>query len=273
MTVRRLSLRALLPMGALAAASLLLLAACAGEPEHVEAVAPQVETKAVPERPVPEIMEVAAPGGRWVVTGAFPVGAVADMASAPRGQTIPLDEALAGEPGGGICRYPHYRTRTATLGSLLGGGEGVAFARSVTGLDVVCDGRILSTFVTMDDGSLHTRYGGWLLRLERAGTAAVAIPALLPPTIALQGAGPVPSHLVYLASYNTEAGAKKGWGVLVAGSPTLARLSPVTRSVTLPGKGHFVRLFAAAHDAAEAQHICTEVKKAVADCGAAGREK
>ena len=78
--------------------------------------------------------------------------------------------------------------------------------------------------------------------------------------------------LVYLASYKTEAWAKKGWGILAAQSASLKGLEPVMRSVEIKGKGTFVRLFAAAKDEADGKRLCKELGHAISECGAAGRE-
>ena len=82
-----------------------------------------------------------------------------------------------------------------------------------------------------------------------------------------------PVLLVYLASYKTEAWARKGWGILTAQSASLKAVEPVTRNVEIKGKGTFVRLFAPAKDAADGKRICQELGKAIAECGAAGRDK
>ena len=54
----------------------------------------------------PQPMDGAAHLGTWIVTDAFASGAVADAASAPRGQTVPMEAARAGDAaaGGGSRR-------------------------------------------------------------------------------------------------------------------------------------------------------------------------
>lgn len=78
--------------------------------------------------------------------------------------------------------------------------------------------------------------------------------------------------IVYLASYKTEAAAKRGWAVLAKASPILAKQKPITRSVELGRKGTFVRLYGMAADEAGRAAICKQVGKRVDECGARNRE-
>ena len=231
-------------------------------------------------------------GGTWIVTDAFPAGAVTDMASAPRGQMVRLEAGMAGDVAGRACPWPVYRDSSMPLESVLGSSAGSLPGRSAV-LEVDCAGQRFSTYAVMSDGSLLTRHGGWLLRLERGDKLAANPAPMLPdaPPMMLIPAAPEPDHhpmavaepppsppatpamLVYLASYKTEAWAKKGWGILAAQSASLKASEPVTRSVDLKDKGKFVRLFAPAKDVAEGKRICAELGKAISDCGATGREK
>ena len=230
--------------------------------------------------------------GTWIVTDAFPAGPVADFGSAPRGQIVRLDAGMAGDAAGRACPWPSYRDTAMPLGVVLrAAGGNPTLAGTVPVLEVECAGQPFATYAVMPDGSLLDRHGPWLLRLERGETLAAnpapmvsdAAPMMLaPPTVepppppmavVAPPAAAEPAMLVYLASYRTEAWARKGWGILSARSASLKSLEPVTRSVEIAGKGRFVRLFAPAGDAAGARRICRELGKAIAECGAAGREK
>lgn len=260
-------------IGALVPAAL-LLSACATSP------APTSATPGV------------AYGGTWVVTDSFPAGTVTDPASAPRGQRVRMDAGMAGDAAGRSCPWPDYRESKANLAAVIGGdGATAALAAPVGMLEVDCAGTRFASYAIMADGSLLTRYGAWLLRLEHGERlaanpapmtppepAAALPPPQEPPPPVAQAAPPpavpaAPPHLVYLASYKTEAWARKGWGILAGHSASLKPLAPVLRPVDLKDKGKFVRLFAPAASAAEGRRICAELGKAIGECGAPGRDK
>jgi hypothetical protein len=258
-------LTVLAPLAVLAA-----LAGCAGQPD-ADAPAPP---------------DTARYRGTWIVTDAFASGAVADPASAPRGQPVPMEAARAGDPAGRICLTPAYAEERAPLAAVLGAAapDWPGLGGSVPVLVVRCGAAAFARYAVTGDGVLMTRYGGWLLRLEHgerlaakpapmvADAAAVAAPPSAPPSAASPVPAEAPRRLVYLASYKTEDWARKGWGVLAARSAALKASQPVTRTVDLKGKGRFVRLFAGVGDEAAAKAICGELGKAIAECGAAGRE-
>lgn len=223
--------------------------------------------------------------GTWIVTDAFASGSVTDSGSAPRGQSVPMEAARAGDAAGRVCLSPRYgRDRaplTAVIGAVAPDWQGMG--EKVAILQVECAGKPFATYAVMGDGALLTRYGPWVLRLEH-GEKLAANPAPMmaePPAppmavAALPPAPPPPAaaprKLVYLASYKTEDWAKKGWGILASHSAGLKASEPVMKTVDLKDKGRFVRLFAAAKDDAAAKAICKELGKAVAECGVAGRE-
>lgn len=230
--------------------------------------------------------------GTWIVTDAFASGAVADAASAPRGQTIPMEAARAGDAAGRVCPSPRYVQDMATLGSVIGAApsQESRLTQSVRVLAVECAGKPFATYAMMGDGAMLTRYGGWVLRLEHGEKLAAnpapmmaepaappmvlaAMPAPMPaPAAEPAAAAPVAAKtLVYLASYKTEAWARKGWGILAGHSATLKTSEPVMKNVEIKGKGTFVRLFAGARDQAGGKMICKELGKAIAECGVAGR--
>ena len=235
-----------------------------------------------------------APGGTWIVTDAFPAGPVRDAASAPRGQRVRLESDMAGDVAGRACPWPTYRDVMAPLGSVTGSDSAAGMGETVRVLEVDCAGQPYSRYAAMADGTLLTRHGPWLLRLEAAERLAAspapmeaeaprmampassepAKPESAPPAVAPPAPPAMAAKtLVYLASYKTEAWARKGWSILAADSATLKGLEPVMRRVEIKGKGTFVRLFAGAGDAAQAKMVCKELGKAIAECGAAGREK
>lgn len=257
-----------------AVATVVLLSACASEPQSMGAT------------PF---------GGTWIVTDAFPAGAVTDTASAPRGQMVRMDAGMAGDAAGRACPWPSYRDSKAVLSTVMGAGVPApqSLASEVGVLTVDCAGSPFATYAVLADGSMLTRFGPWLLRLEHgeklAANPAPMVPeapmVLVPPPMAdAHAAAPPPAMpepqmaaapptLVYLASYKTEAWAKKGWGILAAQSASLKTLQPVTHAVDLKNKGKFIRLFAPAKDMAGSKLICKELGKAISDCGASGREK
>jgi len=227
--------------------------------------------------------------GTWIVTDAFASGAVADAASAPRGQAVPMESARAGDAAGRVCSAPRYGEERASLGTVIGAAapDWPGMAEKVAVLNVECAGQPFATYAVMGDGALVTRYGGWVLRLEHGEKLAVnpapmvaeavappmamaALPAVVPPAPAM--ASSAPRKLVYLASYKTEDWARKGWGILAGHSAALKASEPVMKGVELKGKGKFVRLFAGARDDGAAKAICKELGKAIAECGVAGRE-
>jgi hypothetical protein len=249
------------------------LAACAEQPAggwHAAA--------AVPASPVP--------GGLWVVTDVFPSGT--DGAGAERlvGQPVRLDADTATTPGGATCAHPSYHPQVATEAEFLGTparvAEFPALVRTLAVVAVRCDGDEFGRYARWFDGSLMTRWDGAVLRLEPAPAVALQPPATAPmepmepatpepPPAAMPAAAPPPAaasgKLLYLASYRGETTAKRGWAQLAKDSPTLAKLQPTTTTVTLPGKGRFVRLFARIHDAAEAKRVCAEVRRMLPECG------
>ncbi|OAN52397.1 hypothetical protein A6A04_00230 [Paramagnetospirillum marisnigri] len=246
-------------------APLLLLAACATEPGGMAASAP------------PDSI-----AGTWIVTDAFPAGPVTDMASAPRGQRVRLDPDMAGDVAGRACPWPSYAESMGAAESVLGHG-GAATPQPI--LTVMCAGEAFARYAVQADGSLLTRFGAWLLRLEHGEKLATnpapmtpeAVPMPLvappPPAATTPPAVMAPPTLVYLASYRTEAWARKGWGILSGQAASLKGMEPVMRSVDIKGMGKFIRLFAPAQDGAQAKAICKELSKAIAECGAAGRDK
>ena len=76
---------------------------------------------------------------------------------------------------------------------------------------------------------------------------------------------------VYLASYRKESLAMKGFAQIKAKSSALSDAKPVLKSVTLPKKGHFIRLFAEVEGAATADKVCNDLKTVIKDSCAPGR--
>lgn len=234
--------------------------------------------------------------GTWIVTDAFASGVVVDAASAPRGQSVPMEAGRAGDAGGRVCPSPRYAEDRASVASVIGASapDWPGMADKVQVLMVECAGKPFATYAVMGDGALLTRYGGWVLRLEHAEKLAanpapmmaepvappmvvaplptVPLPTAAEPPVAAASASAAPRKLVYLASYKTEDWARKGWGILAGHSAALKGAEPVMKTVELKGKGKFVRLFAGAKDDGAAKLICKELGKTIAECGVMGRE-
>ena len=200
-----------------------------------------------------------------------------------------MEAGRAGDAAGRLCPSPRYGEGRAPLSAVTGAtaSDWPGLADRVATLTVDCAGKPFAIYAVMTDGTLLTRYGGWVLRLEHgeklaanpapmmaeppaAPMAVAALPAAAPPVAAPPA--PAAGKLVYLASYKTEDWARKGWGILVGRSAALKAAEPVTKSVEIKGKGRFVRLFAGARDDGAGKAICKELGKAIAECGVAGRE-
>jgi len=69
--------------------------------------------------------------------------------------------------------------------------------------------------------------------------------------------------LVHLASYRAQETAEAGWQTLVRTyKPLLDTLRPVTAKISVPGKGEFVRLLAAAfNESGQANRLCQQIKQ------------
>lgn len=229
--------------------------------------------------------------GTWIVTDAFPAGSVTDAASAPKGQNVRLMDDRAGDAAGRLCLGPVYSETPKPSAEVLGVAGRPGLPDTLPTLTVRCGSGVFASYAAMPDGALLTRYGAWVLRLEpgerlaanpapmvpepAAAPMQVAPPAepTPPPKTAAEPDKPAaPAKLVYLASYKTEAWAKKGWGILAARSATLKASQPVMKPVEIKGKGKFIRLFAGAKDEAAAKSVCRELGKTVTECGIAGRE-
>jgi len=73
---------------------------------------------------------------------------------------------------------------------------------------------------------------------DAAPAAATPAPAAAP------AAAPVKLYRAHLASYRHQADADRGWKVLTAQYSSILYFKPGTEEIDLPGKGHFIRLFA-----------------------------
>lgn len=92
-----------------------------------------------------------------------------------------------------------------------------------------------------------------------------------PPPAAEATSASTGTHLVYLASFRTPAGAKRAWAEMQRRAPAMTG-EPVLRPVDLGRKGHFIRVFAQADDADHVARICGELGAASMECGIKGRE-
>jgi hypothetical protein len=249
----------------------LLLAACAGEP-----VPPPPEAAApIPvQQPMAAVAPMSVPGGEWMVTEIFgpePLRAQGGLV----GRRIRLDKEMAIDPLGRPCPLPTYGTSQTGEAEFLGGLPARTAtdmpARMTTLVEVTCDGKPFARFASWRDGSLLTRVGGSILRLARSETQPQPQPEDVKPSPVVTASAPPPpaagETLVYLASYNGNATAQRGWRRLKAQSKMLASLDHETKDVNLPGKGRFIRLFAKAKSAEQARQLCSELRHQIPDCG------
>ena len=83
---------------------------------------------------------------------------------------------------------------------------------------------------------------------------------------------PTDARKIYLASYKTEMRALKGFEEIQKKTEALKEAKAVFKSVDIPKKGHFVRLFAEVEGPVLADQACNELIKAFPDCGSTQRE-
>lgn len=270
-------------MKRLAVLSVLVLTACASEPEMpVVTAQPGVAAEA--------------PGGDWVVAQDYAAEAVGVVTSPYLGQTVSLDQIRVTDAAGRLCKAPAFRDSMAPASAALGNPaqpQAVQDSAARRVLTITCDGQPFSTLVAIPDGSWLTRVNSWVLKLERKAPKPAMVehhPAAPPATVPTPApvAAPTPAPmaapvaaktdkidkrtLVYLASYKTEAAAKTGFKTLTKASPILAKQQPVTQRVDLGKKGIWVRLYGLAADEAERSKICGQLGKRVDECGARNRE-
>ncbi|MET1029183.1 MAG: hypothetical protein ABWY00_18580 [Dongiaceae bacterium] len=93
-----------------------------------------------------------------------------------------------------------------------------------------------------------------------APAPAVTAPAI--PTAAMPAAGTA----IHLASYLDVAAAQRGWEILAASHADLAGLTPLYVPVDLPGKGHFLRLYATGANPATLGDLCRRLQASGAYC-------
>jgi len=77
---------------------------------------------------------------------------------------------------------------------------------------------------------------------------------------------PAAGAAIHLASYLDIAAARRGWEVLSASHIELAPLTPLYVPVDLPGKGHFLRLYATGGNPAALSDICRRLQTSGAYC-------
>jgi hypothetical protein len=258
------------------AAAALMLAGCASEP------------------PPPPVQPATTWHGEWVVTDVLDRGrGSSGVGSATLvGQRLRLDLEEAGDLLGRTCPTPGYRqaemSEAAFLGAVGRAREYPQLHRPLAVMEVTCGSQPFGLYAQWRDGSLMGRSGTVTVRLARSGDAVVPAPEPPPPAKVAAAPEPKPEpkaepaaakaavappagKLVYLASYRDEKHAHKGWAILKAKSPTLAKLQPATKPVDLGKKGKFIRLFAVTKGEDQGRKLCSEFKKQLPDCGAAGR--
>ncbi|CCG09742.1 SPOR domain-containing protein [Pararhodospirillum photometricum] len=98
---------------------------------------------------------------------------------------------------------------------------------------------------------------------------ATATPKALPAPEAPKPAADAPADDLglQLAAFRTEAGARRGWGEMMERHPDLlAGLKPAIRTVDLPGKGVFFRVFAHPIDRSRAHDLCGKIEDLKVHC-------
>ena len=225
----------------------------------------------------------------WTVTDAWAVREPAGSAS-PVGQRLFLGRHGNMSPDGRTCPNATVDVSEQTLAVVLGGDvpEG-SLARTVPKIAFQCDGKGFMAYGRLGPDRLMTRSGGWLVTLQpSAGMAPVPFAApppmapaithyLPPPPLAVVPVQPPPAapppdlRLVYLASYARTEQALKGFQEIQPKSPALQQATPRFTTVDIPGRGHYVRLFAEVEGADKAERVCTDLRQIMPDSCATDR--
>jgi hypothetical protein len=82
---------------------------------------------------------------------------------------------------------------------------------------------------------------------------------------------PTDERTVYLASYRSKKAAMTGFKRLQGQTPALGDATPEFKSVDIPKKGRFIRLYAKVNGPEVADHICNDLIGTLPDCGSEKR--
>ena len=199
--------------------------------------------------------------GKWRVSAQFPFDAgMGDNAMI--GKVVKLQEQMATD-------LPGRRCSSATLGMsrlmLPDGGRYGAAARGLLAAEgsapllvVRCGSRAFGDYLVRPDGTLLARYADGYALLTRDGGMG-----MMGGSSSSKPRKPVALHL---SSEISPEAAKMEWRRLKREFSMLKQLSPKYHSLDVPGKGHFVRVYAIG-EGGKARRICKALKKKGQYCG------
>jgi len=229
----------------------------------------------------------------WTVTEAWPLEYNAP--AAPLGQKVNLAEIGTGDVGGRVCPKGILTLSEQPLSVILGGEETLdELGRIVPKVTYSCDGQAFGAYARIEPQELVTRFGPWLLWLRPSKTviaipfqtqvipgpqpilpamASMAVTPADPAEHAATVVQPMPSdkRQVYLASYTQDMLALKGFDEIKHLSQALSQAKPILKPIDIPGKGHYVRLFAQVDGPALADQICNDLRGQIKDSCAPNR--
>ena len=206
--------------------------------------------------------------GKWRVVAQFSADGGAGGAD-QIGKTVKLQERMATD-------LPGRRCSSATLGMgerLLP--DGSRFAMAARGLlspegarptlVLRCGSRPFGEYLVRPDGTLLGRHGDSYLLLARDGAVSARGYSADGPTMDAPRK-PQPPVALHLSSEISLEAAKMEWRHLKRRYSMLKALKPKYKALDVPGKGHFVRLYAVG-EGGKARWICKELKKKGKYCG------
>ena len=252
---------------------LLLLAACASEPESEPDAKPDpladpiVEQKAEPSKPEALNAETLKPWiGIWAVTDLYGLGQ-----AGPLGQRLFITENSATDLAGHTCPKPVYVADSQSEAAFLGLEKTSedALKQPQPHLTITCNDEAFIEYLQLKDGSLLSLANGKPLRLGRQPETQMVEEKKA--SEAKKSEAKSEGPLVYLASYRDKGTAMAGWKELGKSSPLLSKAKPELTKLTIPGKGNFLRLQAKGLSEAEGAKLCKSLTKVLPDCGAKGR--
>ena len=206
--------------------------------------------------------------GKWRVIAQFPVdgdrGAMDHV-----GKMVKVQERMATD-------LPGRRCSSATLGMseriLPDGGRFGMAAQGLLApegrlpmLVLRCGSRPFGEYLVRADGTLLGRHGDDYLLLTRVGGASAEAMSMADEP-APMASKPQPPVALHLSSEISLEAAKMEWRNLKREYSMLKALKPKYQALDVPGKGHFVRVYAVG-EGGKAKWICKELKKKGRYCG------
>ena len=202
--------------------------------------------------------------GKWRVTAQFSSDGGMNGASMI-GKVVKIQEQMATD-------LPGRRCSSATLGMselmLPDGGRYGAAARGLLSpegerplLVVRCGSRSFGDYLVRPDGTLLGRYSDGYVLLSREGGVS-----MMGSSGSKMSGKPRPPVALHLSSEISLEAAKMEWRHLKREYSMLKALKPKYQALDVPGKGHFVRVYAVG-EGGKARWICKELKKKGKYCG------